>query len=74
MSEHAVYNADDGKWYRAEDGFSIRDVKKGEPAREFVPGVIAATYPEAFELLYGHPVPIPPPVRAPRRESIFTGD
>jgi hypothetical protein len=63
MSEHAVYNADDGKWYRAEDGFSI-----------FVSGVIAATYPEAFELLYGHPVPIPPPVRAPRRESIFTGD
>lgn len=55
--EHAVFNEETGEWYR--QGTNCNGVK-------------AATYPEAFELLYGHPIPIPLPQRAPRR--VHEGD
>jgi hypothetical protein len=53
--ERAVYNEELGQWHR-----------EGEHPFE---GVTATSYPEAFEKLFGHPVPIPPPVREPRRSQ-----
>jgi hypothetical protein len=52
MIEHAVYNEETGEWYRQGTNWD---------------GVKAATYPEAFEKLFGHSVPITPPARSPRR-------
>jgi len=52
MLEHAVYNEETGEWYRQGTNWD---------------GVKAATYPEAFEMLFGHPVQIPPPLRSARR-------
>jgi hypothetical protein len=64
MQETAVYSADTSRWYKQEDiNWTL-----------VVEGVVASTYPEAFELLFGHPVQIPPVTRAPRRESAFGGD
>lgn len=54
--EQAVYREETGLWYKIGEEFKT-------------PGVTAASYPEAFEMLYGHALVIPPPVRAPRRES-----
>lgn len=54
--EQAVYREETGRWYQI--GLEFK-----------TPGVVATIYPEAFELLYGHAAVIPPPVRAPRRES-----
>ena len=56
LTEHAIYREETALWYRLGDVCGI--------------GVVADTYPEAFEKLYGHPVVIPPPARAPRKESI----
>ena len=56
--EQAVYREETGRWYKVGSEFKT-------------PGVIAMSYPEAFELLYGRALVIPPPVRAPRRESIL---
>lgn len=71
MIEKAVYNSEDSKWYRmGDDPWTVRFVKVGDILKPLV-FAIATTYTEAFEQLFGHPVPIPPPVRAPRRESAF---
>jgi hypothetical protein len=64
MTEFAVYNTENGKWYKQEDINRTMVVE----------GVIASTYPEAFEILFGHPVPISAVTRAPHRESAFGGD
>lgn len=56
--EQAVYREETGLWYRI--GFEFK-----------TPGVTATSYPEAFEMLYGHAMVIPPPVRAPRREALL---
>lgn len=64
MQETAVYNAETSRWYKQED---INRTL-------VVDGVVASTYPEAFEILFGHPVPIPAVTRAPHRESSFGGD
>jgi hypothetical protein len=56
--ERAVYREETGLWYQ--EGKEFKSV-----------GVTAASYPEAFEKLFGHAVVIPPPVRAPRRETIL---
>lgn len=61
MSEHAVYNAETSRWYKQEDINRTLVVE----------GVVASTYPEAFEKLFGHPISIPPVTHAPHRESIF---
>lgn len=74
MDEHAVYNAETGRWYRQGEGLNVQVIKKGETPQPFTEGVVASTYPEAFEMLYGHPVYILPVVRAPRRESAFGGN
>jgi hypothetical protein len=55
--ERAVYRDETARWYQA--GFEFK-----------TPGVVASSYPEAFQLLYGHSMPIPPPVRATRRPDI----
>lgn len=54
--EQAVYREETGLWYQIGKEFKMV-------------GVAAVSYPEAFELLYGHAIVIPPPVRAPRREA-----
>jgi hypothetical protein len=51
--ERAVYRDETARWYKSGEEFKT-------------PGVIASSYPEAFEALYGHSMPMPPPVRAPR--------
>jgi hypothetical protein len=74
LTEHAVYNAETSRWYRQGESLTVHVLKKGENPRQFTEGVIASTYPEAFELLYGHPVDIPANPRAPHRDSAFGGD
>ena len=72
MEEQAIYNSEDGKWYRLGDDYlSVRAVEKGTPVRPFVEGVRAMSYSEAFEMLFGHPVVIPPVERSARRASAF---
>lgn len=61
MTEQAVYNTETSKWYRQGCCPGFNEVE-------------ATSYPEAFELLFGHPAPIPAVVRSPRRSSIFGGD
>jgi len=55
MNDVAVFNAEDGLWY-----------KQGQTWG----GVQATTYPEAFEKLYGKCPHIPPPVREQRRKEL----
>jgi len=55
--ERAVYRDETARWYKTGEEFKT-------------PGVVAGSYPEAFELLYGHAPVIPPLVRAPRREVL----
>lgn len=55
--QRVVYRDETARWYQSGQEFKT-------------PGVVATSYPEAFELLYGHPVPMPPPIRSPRREVL----
>jgi hypothetical protein len=71
MREHVVYNEETGLWYKHDASpLTVRIVGKGEKLVPFV-SAKASTYPEAFEIIYGHALVIPPPVRAPRREPIL---
>ncbi len=56
IDERAVYREETARWYQSGQEFST-------------PGVLATSYPEAFEMLYGHSITIPPPVRSPHRET-----
>lgn len=58
MIERAVYREETSKWYQNGKEFATE-------------GVVADSYPEAFELLYGHHPWVAPLVRAPRRETIL---
>lgn len=53
MKDVAVFNGDDGLWYKQGTNWG---------------GVQAMTYPEAMEKLYGH-APYIPPVKREQRES-----
>jgi hypothetical protein len=57
MFEHVVFNEETALWYRHDD-------------HNLMTGITADTYPEAFEMLYGHAVLIPAPVRTPHRASV----
>ncbi len=58
MSEdRVVYREETSRWYQSGQEFKT-------------PGVIAASYPEAFELLYGRSIQIPAPARAHRKETV----
>lgn len=58
-TEVAVYNAEDGSWYRlGDEPWKVRNAAKGQPAHTFV-RVEASCYAEAFEKLFGHPAPLP---------------
>ena len=71
MREHVVYNEEMGLWYKHDSSpLTVRIVGKGEKLVPLV-SAKAMTYPEAFEMIYGHSPFIPPPVRAPRREPIL---
>lgn len=54
MNDVAVFNAEDGMWYKRGQNWG---------------GVQATTYPEAVEKLYGHPPYIPPLKREQRRKE-----
>lgn len=59
MSERAVYNSEDGKWYRqGDDPWVVRLVPKGSVLKPLV-FAIADTYGDAFQQLFGHPVLFP---------------
>lgn len=70
-SNRAVYHDEDGKWYRHDHVFQVRNLHgKGQPGPPSNPldvGVTADTYPEAFEKLYGHPANLPDNPRTPRK-------
>lgn len=53
--DRVVYREETAKWYQS--GLEFK-----------TPGVVASSYPEAFEILFGYSIQIPPPVRSPRRE------
>ena len=55
--ERAVYRDETSRWYQ--QGLEFK-----------TPGVVATSYPEAFEMLYGHSITIPPPVRSARKEVL----
>lgn len=67
MTEHAVYNEETGRWHRQGDSLGVQVVKKGEPVHPSSEGVTAATYPEAFEKLFGHAPTIPTHPRSAHR-------
>jgi hypothetical protein len=54
MNDVAVFNAEDGLWYKQGTNYG---------------GVKAATYPDAVEQLYGHAPVIPPVKREARRKE-----
>lgn len=71
MREHVVYNEETGLWYKHDSSpLTVRIVSRGEKLEPLV-SAKASSYSEAFELIYGHAPFIPPPVRAPRRETIL---
>lgn len=71
MIEHVVYNEETGLWYKHDASpLTVRIVSKGEKLEPLI-SAKASTYPEAFEMIYGHAPIIPPPVRVPRRETIL---
>jgi hypothetical protein len=71
MREHVVYNEETGLWYKYDSNpFTVRIVSKGEKLEPLI-SAKAMSYPEAFEMIYGHAFVIPPSVRAPRREPIL---
>lgn len=51
--EHVVFNEEEQKWYRHNDGVAVKVYRQGETIPERFAGVKASTYAEAFELLYG---------------------
>jgi len=68
--QQAVYNSEDGKWYkRGDDPWTIRVHAVGEKVRP-IPSVEASTYGEAFETLFEHPVEIPALMRSQRRVEL----
>ncbi len=58
LDERAVYREETARWYKSGEEFKT-------------PGVVATSYPEAFETLYGHSMPMPANVRAQHKESVF---
>ena len=54
MNDVAVFNAEDGMWYKPGTNWG---------------GVKATTYPDAVEQLYGHAPVIPPVKREARRKE-----
>jgi hypothetical protein len=67
----AIYHDEDGKWYRHDHVFQVQNIqsrgKLTPPSNPLDVGVVAATYPEAFETLYGYPVPMPDNPRTSRK-------
>ena len=59
--QHVVYNPEVDRWYRFGEHLSLLYMDNG---------VIAMTAAEAFEKLFGYSQPIPPIVRAPRKEVL----
>ena len=58
QGERAVYREETARWYKSGEEFKT-------------PGVVAISYPEAFEMLYGHSMLLPVNVRAQHKESVF---
>jgi hypothetical protein len=59
--EQVVYNPEVDRWYRHGEHLNLKFMDNG---------VQAVTAAEAFEKLFGHAQPIPPNVRARRKEVL----
>ena len=66
MQDNVIYASEMGKWYKQGVDFTVRNVKNGQPVVE-PESAVADTYFDAFTALFSKAVPIPAPVRAPRR-------
>lgn len=65
-TERAVYNSEDGQWYKdGDDPWMLRTYATGEIIRP-IPSASADTYFDAFAQLFGRPAPVPAVVRSPR--------
>ena len=64
MTEHVIYIEETARWYR--EGATPLNVRVCAPGEKLLPlpSTEAATYAEAFEILYGHPMVIPPVMRS----------
>lgn len=69
MQEHAVYNSEDGKWYRqGDDPWTVRIVPQGSKLQPIF-SVRADNVLEAFEDLFGYPLSMPAVTREARRSQ-----
>lgn len=63
----AVYSSEDARWFKqGEYPAPLREVPKGKKVEPYI-SVEALTYGEAFEKLFGCPVPLPELTRDSRR-------
>jgi hypothetical protein len=68
-NERAVYNSEDGRWYRqGDDPWTVRIVGKGEILKPLI-SARAYTSLDAFKSLFGHPLEIPPVSRSHRNHE-----
>lgn len=51
--KHVVFDEEQSRWYRHTDSLSIKILPVGAPIPAKFSGIKAATYVEAFEVLYG---------------------
>lgn len=67
MFERAVFCEEENRWYKqGDDPWTVRIVSVGDVLKPIF-SVVASTYNEAFELLFGHPIEIPVAMRSARR-------
>ena len=68
--EHVIYIEENRLWYRnGATPLVVRVLGRGEKVPP-LPSVKADSYMEAFEAMYGHPAPLPAPVREYRKEVL----
>lgn len=53
--KHVVFHELDQLWFRHSDSLAVKVLPVGSKIPEFLSGVKAATYTEAYETLYGEP-------------------
>jgi hypothetical protein len=58
IEDRIVYREETSKWYKSGEEFKT-------------PGVVADSYPEAFQMLFGRSPSIPPPVRSERKSLVL---
>jgi hypothetical protein len=70
MIERAVFCEDETRWYKqGDDPWTVRPVPK-DSVLQPVFSVVADTYSEAFELLFGHKEEFPAQARHIHKEAV----